>query len=358
MGVVVSHLAHLGAVLTLYALVRDLFPTSLERKRQVAFTAACLHIISPAGLFLSAPYGESTFALLSFSGIWSYIRALKHRHAPKDMFLAEEVAWTSMAGVCFGISAMIRSNGLFWGIMLAWDAIATLYKLGTRRQSAELGRLTGIVVSGILIGLGFIAPQIVAYREYCMGDSTRPWCDRMLPSIYSWVQEHYWNVGLLKYWTLSNIPLFLLAAPMLILLLDTGYSALHHCRAILMAINGEETASQRKSPTQQAQVRVFEDTLERLAMPQLLIAVLALTNFHVQIVNRISSGYPVWYLVLAIAMSDRSPRLGCGHSSAEHYHPFRVLGSFGGKTKEWTVRAMMMYSVVQGGLYASFLPPA
>ena len=355
---VVSHIAHLGAVLSLYALIRDLLPAQPERKRHVAFVTACLHVVSPAALFLSAPYGESTFALLSFLGIWSYVRAVQQRYATVVQSPLVEMAWTTAAGLCFGLSATMRSNGISWGIVFAWDALTSLYRLLSSRQPAELGRLTGIAFGGTLTGLGFIAPQIVAYQEYCTGGNSRPWCDGTLPSIYSWVQDHYWDVGFLKYWTLSNLPLFLLAAPMLLLLLDTGYSALHHSRAILLAVNGEETPSQRNSADHQAQVRIFQVVMERLALPQLLIAVLAFTSFHVQIVNRISSGYPVWYLLLAIAMSDKSPSLACGHSSAEHYRPLRMLGSFGGKAKEWVVRAMIIYAIVQGGLYASFLPPA
>lgn len=357
-GVIISHLAHLSAVLSLYGLTCDILPTSNERKRHLAFTAACLHVLSPAGLFLLAPYGESSFALLSFLGIWSYVQALRCRHASSGSSSRVEALWTAAAGLTFGLSAMARSNGFFCGIIFAWDALASMYRLVSARRTVELGRLSGILAGGILTGLGFIVPQIVAYQEYCTGGNTRPWCNRMLPSIYSWVQDQYWDVGFLKYWTLSNLPLFLLAAPMLILLLDTGYSALHHSRAILLAINGEETPTQRNSPEHQAQVRVFEDAMERLALPQLLVALLALTSFHVQIINRISSGYPVWYIILATAITDQSRSLACGHSSAEHYHPFRRLGSFNGKTKEWTVRAMIMYAVVQGGLYASFLPPA
>ena len=32
-----------------------------------------------------------------------------------------------------------------------------------------------------------------------------------------------------------------------------------------------------------------------LALPQVTLAVLALTSYHVQIINRLSSGYVVWY---------------------------------------------------------------
>lgn len=52
------------------------------------------------------------------------------------------------------------------------------------------------LAAGTLVAIGFIGPQPLAYREYCVkGDDSleiRPWCDKFFPSIYSWVQSHYW----------------------------------------------------------------------------------------------------------------------------------------------------------------------
>lgn len=80
-----------------------------------------------------------------------------------------------------------------------------------------------------------------------------------------------------------------------------------------------------------------------LALPQLVLAITAATNFHVQIINRISSGYPVWYLVMATWIVNRQATEEKG-----------VKDSFG----EWAVRLMILYSIVQGMLFAAFLPPA
>lgn len=73
-----------------------------------------------------------------------------------------------------------------------------------------------------------------------------------------------------------------------------------------------------------------------LAMIQTLVAVLAITNFHVQIINRLSSGYPVWYWWVANSLSNGETR----------------------KTGSMVVVFMIMYASIQGGLFASFLPPA
>jgi GPI mannosyltransferase 2 len=81
--------------------------------------------------------------------------------------------------------------------------------------------------------------------------------------------------------------------------------------------------------------------LFRLAVPQGLLAVMALTSYHVQIINRISSGYPVWYWWLvstAMASFQDSQKSRRGLSVA--------------------VQAMVAYALIQAVLFGSFLPPA
>lgn len=73
-----------------------------------------------------------------------------------------------------------------------------------------------------------------------------------------------------------------------------------------------------------------------MAVAQVLLTVLAFTSYHVQIITRISSGYPVWYWWLAANLMDRKSK-----------DPGNGIVMF-----------MVMYASVQGALFASFLPPA
>lgn len=141
-------------------------------------------------------------------------------------------------------------------------------------------------------------------------------------------------MGFLNYWTLSNLPLFLIATPMLVVLISTA----------LMAIDAKAIISQVSTKPDQ-NIRYSVACMRRFALPQLVLAILAMTNFHVQIVNRISSGYPVWYIVLALAVHG----VRSGRTSLPGLTASRL---------QCIIRATVMYSLIQGGLYASFLPPA
>jgi GPI mannosyltransferase 2 len=146
----------------------------------------------------------------------------------------------------------------------------------------------------------------------------------------------------MKYWTISNIPLFLLATPMLYIMARSANLAIvGRCDGNL-ARKTEKPVERKQNAETDARDRIAikqrDALLFRLALPQLALSVLALTTFHVQIITRISSGYPLWYLVLAWEITDGNVN----------------------KTRmaKWTVRWMIMYALIQGVLFASFLPPA
>lgn len=317
-GVGLAHVSHLLAVLTLYQL-----GVKLWKDMRHAFVAALLHILSPAGLFLSAPYQESPFAFLSFFGYSLFSEAC----LGKSRTVRGDAAIVS-AGVVFGLAVTFRSNGLLNGIPFAVYALIELFGFVKMPDVIGLRRLMALGLGGLSVAAGFIVPQAIAYQRFCSepaGTELRPWCMRRLPGIFAFAQERYWNVGFLRYWTPGNIPLFLLAAPMIYLMMRCSLEML-----ISYTVGfGKQAAAVRC----QSDASIL---IQAMALSQLILATLAVTSYHIQIITRISSGYPLWYFWLSRCLGDSKT---CNFGSG-------------------VVVCMVMYAAIQGALFASFLPPA
>lgn len=136
------------------------------------------------------------------------------------------------------------------------------------------------------------------------------------------------NVGPFRYWTLSNLPLFLLAAPMLVILVVSGWWA-------LTAYPPKPTKAQKHSSAMQIVDANNFVVLRNLAVSQLLLTLLTFTTAHVQIITRLSSACPVWVWFLAMPSEQGGPSLAKN-----------------------AVRFMVMYAIIQGALFSLFLPPA
>lgn len=186
-AILISHIAHLLSLPVLFHLTRAVFPTS---PATLPFTVAALHIISPAGLFLSSPYGESSCALLSFTGCLLFTKSLSG-NAPST---TRHDLVVLLSGISFGLATTFRSNGILNGLLLLEEAFRSLWRLNSDRNIATLRHLIATGISGLCVATGFLVPQYIAYTEYCGGPEgpMRPWCTRSLPSIYTFVQDYYW----------------------------------------------------------------------------------------------------------------------------------------------------------------------
>ncbi|KAL5329206.1 hypothetical protein ACEPPN_002716 [Leptodophora sp. 'Broadleaf-Isolate-01'] len=321
-AICIAHVSHLLSVLAVFSLTRALF---FNHSVTFAFRAAAFHIISPGGLFLSSPYAESSCALLSFTGCLLFTKSIVHKRpntANHDLLVL-------LSGICFGIATTFRSNGILYGLLLLEEAFRTLLMLKDGLQISVIRRLLATGLGGMSVGAGFLVPQYIAYSEYCgeTGTIIRPWCQRSLPSIYTFVQDYYWNCGFLRYWTVSNVPLFLLAMPMFVILTISGFWALK--------LNPSDKQGQSDKAKRTKEGSGAQQVVRNLAVTQLSLVALTLSTAHVQIVTRISSAFPVWLWYGSNASQDGKTMLVGG-----------------------LVKFMVIYALVQGGLYASFLPPA
>lgn len=171
--------------------------STTTRISSISVLAASLHIIAPAGMFLSAPYAESSFSFLNFAGYYLYAKAmLKHGEGSKT----QRDCLLLLCGVAFGIATTCRVNGLFSGLLLVWDALACSTRiLQSTDIATNVRHLLIVSIAGLLMACIAMVPQYLAYDEYCVRGSAetdkRPWCSFWPPSIYTWVQRQYWLVS-------------------------------------------------------------------------------------------------------------------------------------------------------------------
>lgn len=140
------------------------------------------------------------------------------------------------------------------------------------------------------------------------------------------------NNGPFKYWTISNIPLFLLAMPMIIILGVSGKRGVWDPHFQQVSVTHKKESSPPVSEVQSAgKVQIIRN----LALSQLILTVYTVISGHVQIITRISSSCPIylWYLAASLG-KERNPTV-------------TMVGRF-----------MIIYASIQNGLFSSFLPPA
>lgn len=194
-GVLLAHCCHVASVVVLYWLTKEVFQHEEEGKKQrLGLAVALLHILSPAGVFLSAPYAEAQFALINFLGMYVFVKAVGAYRRGR------EVVGTSLivlVGVLFGLATLFRGNGLFSGLTIVAYALETCLSLlkGKGNLVTLSFRLAVLGATGVLMAGLASWPQILAYKEYCLhteAEDMRPWCTSFIPSIYAWVQKDNW----------------------------------------------------------------------------------------------------------------------------------------------------------------------
>ncbi|KAL7276002.1 ER membrane glycoprotein subunit of the GPI transamidase complex-like protein [Rhizina undulata] len=340
-AILVSNISHLLSVLVLFKLT--LVAKNHIQAKQYAFLVSCLHILSPAGLFLSAPYSESLFSFLAFTGNLLYVLA-ERKQRLGEAFGAN--LWILASAIIFSLACTVRSNGILNGLIFLHDFAMEfwyIFKSKGDRLGRRVMRIFVLGIGGILIALGLAIPQIIAWKDFCGTSSERPWCLWFIPTVYTWNQNHYWNVGLFRYWTVSNIPLFVLAAPMLVILIISGVWGVNERRFLKSEKLGKNASNLGLSDS---------GLCRKLALSQILLAAFALVSYHVQIITRLSSGYFIWYWWLGRQILDDSKE------QSPNYKGNRVMEDSSRDWKKWIVRWMVVYGIVQGVLFAGFLPPA
>ncbi|KAM7100257.1 GPI mannosyltransferase 2 isoform 3-T8 [Molossus nigricans] len=312
------HLVPLGSMDQLVeaaVALHDLGCLVLHCPRQ-AFYGALLFCLSPANVFLAAGYSEALFALLTFTAMGQLERGR---------------SWTS--GLLFALATGVRSNGLVSiGFLMYSQCQGFFSSLMVLNPLSQILKLMGSVFLSVLtLGLPFALFQYYAYTQFCLPGSAHsipkpllqlavdkgyriaegnkpPWCSWELPLIYNYVQDIYWNVGFLRYYELKQVPNFLLAAPVAILVAwaTWTYVTTHPwlCLTLGMRRNKNNETLEKPDPGFLSP-RVFVYLVHAAAL--LLFGTLCM---HVQVLTRfLGSSTPIVYWFPAHLLQDQEPLL-------------------------------------------------
>lgn len=254
------------AVISLYSLTRLVKDADVNYAKRVVLWFA----FNPASVFFSACYTESLFAALTFLSMFM-IESTAHSYQPNGspkpnspyVPLNEKnrlinIGFSTLAPL--SLSSATRSNGVTTSGLLVYQFIlkyVSLVKLDRSSWSikyyafvvAEVTHDVLILFITICINTsGYILFQMYSYNKFCVhGYSTakgqlveRPeWCENNLAHAYSHVQARYWNVGLFKYYEIKQLPNFLLASPMTLLVLS-GSQTVYKNLSLRMKLNRKQ----------------------------------------------------------------------------------------------------------------------
>ncbi|XP_014248845.1 GPI mannosyltransferase 2 [Cimex lectularius] len=283
------------SALTLFRLTRVVF-----RDDRIAFNSALFFCFSPATVFFIAPYSETLFAFCTFNGMLAYSK--------NEINYA--CAW-------FCISGCARSNGTINGGFIAHYFFSKMltsiktHKGFSLKFVADYLKPLGYLVTCLAIVLApFLIFQIDGFYRFCKSGLRYPielvrhgernnllmpgdqpiWCGHKIPMPYSYVQDAYWDVGFLRYYTLKQIPNFCLAFPIVVIILGSCVQFLYKHKNLF--VQADEVYSQKRS----------SDTFPRHSFVYIVhavfLTVFCVLNINVQVTTRmLASSSPVLYWI-------------------------------------------------------------
>lgn len=293
----------------------------------LAYKAAVLYCVNPASIFFSAFYSESMYALITFQIMLAYVKNNPYVYFP------------------IGLSTLVRSNGLTnigfpiysWVRSLLRIALPRLSKKYDHQPSESplpygcttmLGSLIWLVNIVFLSIVPYILLQLYNYSLFCFDNEieiphhvlkygqdnqflivgrTKPeWCSHQIPLSYSYVQKKYWNVGFMQYYEFKKIPNFVLAFPILYVMLRRSIQFMNEHRVLLYTIgsfSGEgKTYENSKKKIDPSDMFVF-------VIHGLFLTLFCILYVHIEVSTRLlCAASPLLYWYCALDMSHKSER--------------------------------------------------
>jgi phosphatidylinositol glycan class V len=245
----------------------------------------------------------------------------------------------ALASVYFCLAGAFRSNGILLSGFILWGILVdpfvrertvshcfsiTYLHLCLPSLKLAIKRVPYALLLTSLIFSPMIYHQYSGYRVFCQEtDTPAQWCSNYPPSIYTYVQSKYWNVGFLRYWTLQQFPNLLLATPVLVLL------SYHSTQSVRLFTNHLFDKAQPRS------LSPFDSrSLAPHGIHAFVFTSILLFASHTQIILRFAASLPFTYWSAARLLVEH-PRLG-----------------------KWWVGWSVVWGAVSLVLWSTFLPPA
>ncbi|XP_017763719.1 PREDICTED: GPI mannosyltransferase 2 [Eufriesea mexicana] len=290
-------------------------------KASVAYKAAILYCINPATIFFSAIYSESLFAYLTY---YSMLKSIK-----LDPYVFFPI----------GLSILTRSNGIVnVGFPVYFELRKLFYTYTEKDANFSLKALYQfifkitslksfcLIFSTIITSIvPLLLLQMYNYIIFCIpnlnqtfifnhianssiinnlvlpGSDNIEWCHLKIPVAYSYIQKKYWNVGFMNYYKIKQIPNFVLAFPILYIMIRCikeyffEHKKYFYTLGFIKDIEHNVQTERKKYPIE---MLVF-------VLHGLFLTVFCILFVHIQVSTRlISSASPLIYWYCALSMSD------------------------------------------------------
>ena len=245
-GVFVTNVSFILAAIALY----DLSIIVLKNER-LAYISSLLFCFNPASIFMSAIYTGSLYACLSFYGMLYFERTSLNDYNSSSIKIStiQYILQSIFAMIMFACACATRSNGLLLAMYpvyfvfkdIIWPLVLVhILKIRFDNNDDNHGNTLKVyksvyLLKNILTSICAVSPYFIVqhygYKLYCVNNENNEpkWCKNS--NVYKHVQERYWGSGVIfGYWTVNQIPNFLLAFPVLFLSYSSFYLYLRDTR--------------------------------------------------------------------------------------------------------------------------------
>lgn len=323
------------AALVLYQLTNQIYNN--HRFARIVTTLFCFN---PASIFFSAPYTESLFCWLTFTVM---------------LHCSRNHIWSAILPLSLGLCC--RSNGILNFGFILYYVIRNFWSQINRKFTNLVVGFLKVLGCAHIACAAFTLLQVYYYSLYCEGNqfemkdsvleygrqnnyvlpgrSKAVWCTFKVPYSYSYLQNRYWNVGFLQYYELKQIPNFLLAAPILSMIVSHSVHFLLTNPRIALNLGVQFS----KADADKSNQFVY-------AIHALVLSIFCILFVHIQVSTRmLASSSPYIYWICAEHFYRENHR----NSSKAFLQPKTRITKF---IKIW----FLGYFIIGTVLFSNFLP--